>query len=74
MRYRIGENIEGLTDNLGEPVGDGLVTFSAILGVIMGIGFVVAGLRGKQIWLAFWGAGLVLSSIAYLAAGLFGYI
>jgi len=70
MRYRIGEDIQ----NLGEPVGDELVSFSAILGLLMGVGFVVAGVRGKQVWLVFWGAGLVIASLVYLGADLLGYL
>lgn len=70
MRYRIGEDIQ----NLGEPVGDELVSFSAVLGLLMGVGFVIAGLRGKQIWLLFWGTGLVICSIVYLGAEILGYL
>ena len=70
MRYRIGEDIQ----NLGEPVVDGLVPFSAVLGLLMGIGFVVAGYRAKQIWLLFWGTGLVIASLLYLVADILGYI
>ena len=70
MRYRIGED----SQNLGEPVGDELVSFSAVLGLLMGIGFVIAGLRAKQIWLAFWGAGLVICSVLYLGADILGFI
>lgn len=73
MRYRIGENTENL-DNLGKPVGDELVSFSAVLGLLMGIIFIFGGLRGKQFWLIFWGSGLVISSILYLAADLLGYL
>jgi len=70
MRYRIGEDVQ----NLGEPVVDGLVPFSAVLGLLMGIGFVVAGIRAKQIWLTFWGAGLVISSVLYLGADILGFV
>jgi len=70
MRYRIGEDVQ----DLGEPVVDGLIPFSAILGLLMGIGFVIAGYRGKQIWLLFWGTGLVLVSLVYLGADILGYL
>ena len=72
MRYRIGEETQNL-ENLGDPVGGELVTFSVFLGLIMGVGFVVAGLRGKQIWLLSWGAGLVISSLLYIGADFMGY-
>lgn len=70
MRYRIGED----TQSLGEPVVDSLVPISAVLGLLMGIGFVIAGLKAKQIWLTFWGTGLVIASILYLAADILGYV
>ena len=69
MRYRIGEDMQAVA----EPVQDGLISFSALLGLIMGIGFVVAGWRGKQFWLLSWGAGLVVASILYLTAEYMGY-
>ena len=75
MRYRIGEEVQDLdVENLGEPVIDGLLIFSVILGLLMGIIFIVAGKKGKQIWLMFWGTGLVIVSLLYLAADLMGYI
>ena len=70
MRYRIGED----SLQIAQPVSNGLVTFSALLGLLMGLGFVVAGLRAKQIWLAGWGAGLVLASVLYLVAKFMGFI
>ncbi len=69
MRYRIGEDMQAVA----EPVQDGLISFSALLGLIMGIGFVVAGWRGRQFWLLSWGAGLVVASILYLTAEYMGY-
>ncbi|MCK5481337.1 MAG: hypothetical protein KAJ06_09325 [Gammaproteobacteria bacterium] len=62
MRYRIGETPgeQGFAADLG--VFNGLATFSFLLG----IGFVVAGIRSKHYWLSIWGAGLSLSSVVYL--------
>jgi len=68
MRYRIGEDI----NNLGEPVRDGLVSFSVIIGLVIGIIFVVAGIRSKQVWLTFWGSGLIIASVLYIGASLLG--
>ena len=76
MRYRIGENTEQTIVNNEqtiEPVKDGLVGFSVVLGLLIGVIFVVAGLRAKQYWLVFWGAGLAISSIAYFANEMFGF-
>lgn len=61
-RYRIGETAEMGPDVLTQDVFIG----AAVFGLLMSIGFVYAGLRGKQYWIAIWGAGLNLSSIAYL--------
>ena len=61
-RYRIGESGESAPDFLTQDVFVG----AAIFGLLISIGFVIAGMRGKQYWIAFWGAGLTLSSIAYL--------
>jgi len=61
-RYRIGEEPEP-----GAPQApDSLEIGSAIFGLLLGIGFVYAGLRGKQYWLAIWGAGLAIASLIYL--------
>ena len=63
MRYREGE----IPETIGPLIGDESLVFSVVLGFLMGIGFVIAGRRGKQIWMIFWGTGLVISSIVYLA-------
>jgi hypothetical protein len=62
MRYRIGETPgeQGFAADLW--VFNGL----AILSFLLGIGFVLAGIRSKHYWLSIWGAGLSLSSVIYL--------
>lgn len=62
MRYRIGET----PTELGEPVGYGAITAGAVLSLLIGIGFVIAGLRSRHYWMAIWGSGLSLCSAAYL--------
>ena len=62
MRYRIGETPEESTLALDQ----GVFTSIAVLSLIMGIGFVLAGLRSRHYWMATWGTGLTLSSIAYI--------
>ncbi|MDY6980436.1 MAG: hypothetical protein SV201_11175 [Pseudomonadota bacterium] len=61
MRYRIGTDPEQAQQEV-----DGMIVGSAVFGLFTGILFVVAGVRARQFWLAFWGAGLVLASSAYL--------
>jgi hypothetical protein len=60
MRYREGEQIEALASH----ANDDMIVGSTFYGLILGIGFVYAGIRFKQIWLAFWGTGLCLASLA----------
>ncbi len=61
MRYRIGTDPEQARQEV-----DGMIVGSAVFGLFTGVIFVVAGMRARQFWLAFWGAGLVLASSAYL--------
>jgi len=68
MRYRIGDT----PDELGDPIGQGPIVGSAVFSFVLGLGFVVAGLRSRHHWLTFWGAGLSLSSAFYLAFTLYG--
>jgi hypothetical protein len=69
MRYRIGEK----PGELGPPVTDDMAVGTAVFGLLTGIGFIAAGVRGRQAWLAIWGAGLAVASIAYLTAVALGY-
>ncbi len=39
----------------------------AALSVIIGIGFVLAGIRSRHYWMAIWGTGLAITNIAYIA-------
>lgn len=61
MRYRTGSDPQQAQEQV-----DGMIVGSAVFGLFTGVVFVVAGLRARQLWLAFWGAGLVLASGAYL--------
>jgi len=63
-RYRIGE-----TPDLGNAVDandSALIIGTAIFGLVTGIGFLLAGLRTRMLWLIFWGAGLAIASLLYL--------
>lgn len=61
-RYRIGE-----APPAGTPQpADGLEITTVVFGLLMGIGFVYAGLRARQYWLAIWGGGLAVCSVLYL--------
>ena len=65
MRYRIGE--QGDLPAAGPLLDQGAFASIALLSCLIGMGFVFAGLRSRHHWLTFWGSGLALSSIGYLA-------
>jgi hypothetical protein len=62
MRYRIGEE----PDMLGTAMDQGAINSIALLSLLLGIGFVVAGLRSRHHWLTIWGTGLSLWSAGYI--------
>jgi len=64
MRYRIGEQPDLPA---GPLVDQGAFAGIAVLSCLIGIGFVLAGLRSRHYWLTIWGSGLSLTSIGYLA-------
>ena len=69
MRYRD----TGDYQNLGLPVDDNFVFYSVLLGIVMGIAFVIFGLKVKRYWLVIWGVGLVLASLSYFVMRMLGY-
>lgn len=69
MRYRDTGNYE----QLGMPVDDNLVFVSIIVGIIMGLGFIIAGIKVKRYWMTIWGVGLILSALSYFVLRMLGY-
>lgn len=72
MRYREGTELEQLYSQ-----SEGLLNmllFTVVIGLLVGVILVVLGLKGRQIWLVFWGGGLVIASILYIAAHLLGLV
>lgn len=61
MRYRIGET----PGDLGAPVEQAFYG-AGIFGLLLGFGFVIAGVRGRHLWLALWGGMLSLASLLYV--------
>ena len=55
------------------PVGQSLFVGAGVFGTLVGIGFVAAGIRGRQIWFATWGGMLTIAGLAYLIASSLGY-
>lgn len=62
MRYRIGET----PPEAGAGLEAGSFIGIAVLSIVIGIGFVIAGIRSRHYWMAIWGSGLVIASIAYI--------
>ncbi len=62
MRYRIGDS----PNELGPPIGQGAFIGAAVFSFLLGIGFVVAGIRSRHYWLSILGSGLSIVSAAYL--------
>lgn len=69
MRYRD----TGDYQNLGVPVDDNFVFLSILLGIVLGISFIVFGVKVKRYWMVIWGAGLVLASLSYFVMRMLGY-
>jgi hypothetical protein len=69
MRYREGE----VPGEVGAAVGSEFLLGAALLGLVIGVVLCVLAVRGKQLWLVIWAAGLVLVSIAYLVFSALGY-
>lgn len=63
MRYREGTEPAQQADN---PSGEVLL-FSVSLALVIGCVLLVLGYKGKQMWLMVWSAGLILSSVIYIA-------
>lgn len=64
----------GNYQQLGVPVDNNLILFSIILGTIMEIGFVVAGIKVKRYCMSIWGVGLILASLSYFVMHWLGYL
>jgi len=62
VRYKIDQTP-------GMPVAEtspDILLFTIVLSLFIGIGLLVIGKRGGQLWLTVWSAGLILCSVAYL--------
>ena len=51
MRYRDMDDYQ----NLGRPVDDNFVFYSIVLGMMMGVSFIVFGFKVKRYWMVIWG-------------------
>ncbi|UCE88506.1 MAG: hypothetical protein JSW10_09160 [Pseudomonadota bacterium] len=69
MRYREGE----VPGEVGAAVGNEMLLGAAMMGLVIGIVLFVLAVRGKQLWLAIWAAGLIVASVVYVAVIALGY-
>jgi len=51
-----------------------MLTFSVCLGLIIGVMLLWLGRHGRVLWLQAWSIGLIVVSVAYLAAEVLGYV
>lgn len=68
MRYRIG----GSPGDWGGGTKEMLV-LTAILGFVIGVALFYLARRGQQRWLVFWAVTLMIASVIYVVAMVFGY-
>lgn len=68
MRYRIDQTAQ----QAAASSTDSFIVGSVFLGLIIGVILVLAGMRGRQYWIAIWGGSLVAASIMYLGAAALG--
>lgn len=64
MRYRITE--AGAVPD--QTAGD-IVLATVLFTLLVGIGFLIAGVKGRQRWLQFWGGLTCFCCVAYFARG-----
>ena len=69
MRYREGE----VPGEVGAAVGNEFLLGAALMGLVIGIALFVLAVRGSQLWLAIWAAGLIVVSVVYVAFIALGY-
>jgi len=51
-----------------------MLSLTMVLSIVIGILFIVAGTRGKIMWMQAWGAVLALLAAGYLVADWLGYV
>jgi 1,4-dihydroxy-2-naphthoate octaprenyltransferase len=69
VRYRIGDNGALVPAEASADLVSATVAITLVIGVL----FLVAGLRARQAWLAFWGGLTCLCCLAYYLRGWLGF-
>jgi len=62
VRYREGPT----PGSFGAPAGTGMLVFTALLGLIIGLICLAMGWRSRFLWLRVWGFGLAAASAGFL--------
>jgi hypothetical protein len=73
MRYREQEFANQVDGVIQPIIGNNVLMLTAVVGLFIGIIFIIGGRYGKQLWIVFWGVGLVIVSIVYIIYMLLGY-
>lgn len=60
-----------LATNHHQPFGAGFFIFLGILSIVIGLTFVMAGIRLRHLWILFWGGGLALAGLGLVIFALF---
>lgn len=62
MRYP--ENMP--PEQLAHNTGDGMLLFTAVLAIFIGVALTLLGKQGKHLWMFVWGIGLIACSFALI--------
>lgn len=72
VRYRTDEG-----PNAAYPYSESMhqmLSLTMTLSILIGVIFIIAGHKGKILWMKTWGAGLLVLSLAYLVADYLGFV
>lgn len=72
VRYRTDEG-----PNAAYPYSESMhqmLSLTMVIAIVIGLIFIVAGRKGRSLWMLVWGAGLLILAVAYLVADFVGFI
>lgn len=51
-----------------------MLSLTMVIAIVIGLIFIVAGRKGRSLWMLVWGSGLLILAVAYLVADFVGFI